>query len=137
MKPHVSVITLGVHDVNRSKQFYAKGLGWPILQEQGPWVCFALGDGSSGFGLLPREALAKDAGVAAESHGFPSFTLTYNVRSEQRVAALLEEAKRAGGAIVKPAEAQPWGGVSGTFTDPDGFLWKVASGGAHTPFAAE
>ena len=59
MNPHVSIITLGVRDLHRAKQFYSEGLGWPILQEQGEWVCFSLGNGSSALGLYPWDALAE------------------------------------------------------------------------------
>jgi catechol 2,3-dioxygenase-like lactoylglutathione lyase family enzyme len=108
MKPQVSILTLGVRDMNRAEQFYSEGLGWPILQEHGTSVAFALGDGSSAPGLYPWEALAGDAGVAADGSG----------------------------KIAKPAERQPWSGSSGYFTDPDGYLWKVAAGGGEQ-FAAE
>ena len=87
MEQRLSVITLGVRDLNRAKKFYSEGLGWPIQQAQGPWVCFSLGDGSSALGLFPREALAGDAGVAADGSGFRGITLSYVVRSEARVDA--------------------------------------------------
>lgn len=134
MKPYVSLVTLGVEDLGRAKQFYNAGLGWPILQEQGPWVCFSLGSGASALGLYPRKALAEDAGVPAEGSGFRGITLSYVVRAPERVDAVLAEAERAGGTIVKPAQDAPWGGRFGTFADPDGQLWKVAAGGG---FAAE
>jgi len=134
MKPHVSIFTLGVGDLDRAKRFYAEGLGWPILQEQGPWVCFALGDGSSALGLYPADALAADAGVAAEGKGFRGITLSHVVGSEARVDALLAEAERAGGTIAKPAQRAAWGGYFGYFADPDGHLWKVVVG---TGFLAE
>jgi uncharacterized protein len=135
MNPHVSAITLGVRDVTRAKQFYSEGLGWPIQQEQGDWVSFSLGNGTSALGLLPWGALADDAGVAADGSGFRGMTLSYIVRSEARVDEVLAEAERAGGKITKPAERAPWGGSSGYFTDPDGYLWKVASGAGQQPFA--
>ena len=131
---HVSVITLGVRDLNRAKKFYSEGLGWPIQQAQGPWVCFSLGDGSSALGLFPWEALAGDAGVAADGSGFRGITLSYVVRSEGRADAVLAEAERAGGKIAKPAQRAQWGGYFGYFADPDGYLWKVAVGAG---FAAE
>lgn len=137
MKPHVSVITLGVRDLNRAKQFYSKGLGWPIGQDYPEWVSFSLGDGSSALGLQPWDALADDAGVAAEGSGFGGITLSYVVRSEDRVEQVLAEAESAGGTIVKPAERSQWGGSSGYFKDPDGYLWKVAAGAGGQPFAAE
>lgn len=137
MNPHVSVITLGVRDLSRAKRFYSEGLGWPILQDYPAWVCFSLGGGSSGLGLYPWDALAGDAGVDAEGSGFRGVTLSYLVRSDERVAEVLAEAERAGGEIVKPAQATSWGGWFGYFADRDGYLWKVASGGGQQPFAAE
>ncbi len=137
MNPHVSVITLGVRDLNRAKQFYSEGLGWPIQQEQGEWVCFSLGNGSSALGLYPWDTLADDAGVAADGSGFRGITLSYIVRSEERVDAVLAEAKRAGGTIAKPAQRTSWGGYFGYFADRDGYLWKVVAGAGQQPFAAE
>ncbi len=137
MKPHVSIITLGVGDLGRAKQFYSTGLGWPILQEQGEWVCFSLGDGASALGLYPRKSLAEDAGVPADGSGFHGITLSHIVRSEDRVDALLVEAERAGGTIVKPAQRGAWGGYFGYFSDRDGYLWKVAAAPGAQPFAAE
>ena len=137
MKPHVSVITLGTRDMQRAKQFYSEGLGWPILQDYGEWVSFGLGDGSSALGLHAWDALAADAGVAPEGSGFGGITLSYIVSADERVDAVLAEAERAGGAIVKPAQRPPWGGYFGYFADRDGYLWKVATGGGPQAFAAE
>ncbi|MGH2621165.1 MAG: VOC family protein [Anaerolineales bacterium] len=137
MNPHISGITLGVSDLKRAKQFYSEGLGWPIHQEQGEWVSFSLGNGSSALGLYPWDTLADDAGVAADGTGFRGITLSYVVRSDERVDAVLAEAKRAGGKIAKPAQRATWGGYFGYFTDPDGYLWKVAAGAGEQPFAAE
>ena len=137
MNPYVSGITLGVKDVNRAKQFYSQGLGWPIQQEQGDWVSFSLNNGSCALGLLPREALADDAGVAADGSGFRGVTLSYIVRSDERVDAVLAEAQRAGGTIAKPAQRAAWGGYFGYFADPDGYLWKVGAGPEGTPYFAE
>lgn len=137
MKPHISMITLGVEDVARAKEFYARGLGWPIQQEHGDWVAFTLGDGRSGLGLFPRDALARDAGVDARGSGFHGITLSHIVRSEARVDEVLAEAQRAGGRIVKAAARTQWGGYDGCFADRDGYLWKVAAGGGEQPYAAE
>jgi catechol 2,3-dioxygenase-like lactoylglutathione lyase family enzyme len=76
MKPHISAITLGVRDVNRAREFYSTGLGWPIEQEQGEWVRFSLEDGKSALGLFPMEALAGDAGVPVEGSGFRGITFS-------------------------------------------------------------
>lgn len=137
MKPHVSVITLGVRDMNRAKQFYSEGLGWPIQQDYGQWVSFSLGNGSSALGLYAWDTLADDAGVAPEGSGFRGVTLSYIVGSDERVDAVLAEAERAGGTIVRPAERPQWGGRFGYFADPEGYLWKVASSAGDQPFAAE
>jgi catechol 2,3-dioxygenase-like lactoylglutathione lyase family enzyme len=136
MKPHVSGITLGVRDLASARRFYAEGLGWPVAQDYGEWVAFRLGDGSSLLGLYAWDAVAGDAGVPAEGSGFRGVTLSYLVRSDDRVAEVLAEAERAGGTIVKPAASSPWGGASGHFADPDGYLWKVAAGsGDDQPYA--
>src|SRR5262245_27891912 len=134
MNPDISASTLGVKDLAKAKQFY-KGLGWTAYQDYAQWVAFAINNGSSGLGLLAWDALAGDAGVPADGRGFRGITLSYLVRSEERVAEVLAEAERAGGKIVKPAERAQWGGWSGFFTDPDGYLWKVASGTGEQPFA--
>jgi hypothetical protein len=135
MNTHISVITLGVRDLNRAKQFYSEGLGWPIQQEDYNWICFSLGGGSLALALYPWDSLADDAGVAPDGSGFRGITLSYIVRSEDRVDAVLAEAERIGGRIVKPATHASWGGYSGYFTDPEGYLWEVASGASQLPFA--
>jgi catechol 2,3-dioxygenase-like lactoylglutathione lyase family enzyme len=135
MNPHISAITLGVRDADRAKRFYGDGLGWPILHAQGPWTSFSVNGGSCTLGLLPWEMLADDAGAPADGSGFRGFTMSYLVRDEGRVGEVLAEAERAGAQITKPAEQAPWGGASGYFTDPDGYLWKVASGAGDQPFA--
>ena len=135
MNPHVSVITLGVRDLGQAKQFYSEGLGWPIQQEQDDWVCFSLGDGSFALALYPWDALADDAGVAPDGNGFRGVTFAYNVRSEDRVDTVLSEAERAGGATIQPPRRTDWGGYSGYFADPDGYLWEVATGATRLPFS--
>src|SRR5574341_538816 len=109
MNPHISAITLGVRDLNRAKKFYSEGLGCPIQQDQGGFVSFSLGDGSSGLALYSWDALADDAGVAPDGSGFRGFTLSYIVASEEQVDQVLAQAKRAGGKIVKPAQRASWG----------------------------
>jgi uncharacterized glyoxalase superfamily protein PhnB len=78
--------------------------------------------------------VAGAAGVPAEGSGFRGVTLSYVVKADERVAQVLAEAERAGGKILKPAAKPQWGGMQGTFSDPDGHIWNVAAGG---PFAAE
>jgi uncharacterized protein len=77
-----------------------------------------LGGRSTAFALFPWDALAGDAGVTADGSGFRGVTLSYIVRSEERVDEVLDEARRAGGRIVKLAKRAPWGGYSGYFADP-------------------
>jgi hypothetical protein len=134
MNPHVGFITLGVSDLNRAKQFYSQGLGWPVQVDQGQFVSFRPAQGSSALTLYPRKVLAADAGVSPEGSGFQDH-VSYVVRSEERVNAVLAEAERAGGEIVKPAQAARWGGYFGYFADPDGYLWKVVAGAGEQPFA--
>jgi uncharacterized protein len=135
MKPHVAIITLGVRDFARARSFYSEGLGWPIQQEDDNWVCFLLGDGSSALTLYPWDELATDAEVPADGSGFRGVTLAYNVRSQERVDEVLTEAERAGGTITKPAKPASWGGYSGYFADPEGYLWEVATGATQLPFS--
>jgi len=135
VKPHVSVVTLGVRDLARAREFYAERLGWPIQQEQDNWVCFLLGGGSTAFALYPWDELAADAGSEPDGSGFRGVTLAYVVRSDDRVDEVLAEAQAAGGTIVKPAQRAQWGGYSGYFADPEGYLWEIASGATQLPFA--
>jgi uncharacterized protein len=135
MNPHVGFITLGVQDLNRAKQFYSEGMGWPIQVAQGQFVAFRAAEGSSTLTLYPRKVLAGDAGVPPDGSGFRGVTFSYVVRSQERVDAVLAEAERAGGQIVKPAQDARWGGYFGYFADPDGYLWKVVAGDGEQPFA--
>jgi uncharacterized protein len=135
VKPHVSVITLGVIDLARAREFYADRLGWPVQQQEENWVCFLLGGESTAFALYPWDELAADARADSAGSGFRGVTLSYIVRSQDRVDDVLAEAERAGGTIVKPAAASEWGGYSGYFADPEGYLWEVASGAEQLPFA--
>jgi predicted lactoylglutathione lyase len=127
MNPHVSFITLGVTDLQRAKQFYSDGLGCPIQPEHAGFVSFALGNGSSGLALYTWDALAADAGVAADGSGFSGITLSCLVATAENVDELLAKAKSAGGKIAKPAQIAQWSGYFGYFADPDGYLWKVVS----------
>ena len=134
MKPRLSLITLGVTDLDRSTAFYNEGLGWEIAWQADDVRFFRLA--TVVLGLYPRDLLAKDANVPAEGSGFGGITLAHNVEDEGMVDTVLEEAKAAGGRIVKPAEKAFWGGYSGYFADPDGHLWEVAHNPAWTFDAA-
>ena len=122
------MMTLGVNSLTRSIEFYRNGLGFP-LHESTPEVAFFKLDGSW-LGLYGREALAKDAGVPAEGSGFNGFSLAHNVASEAEVEQVIGQAVAAGATLIKSAQRVFWGGYSGYFADPDGYLWEVA----HNPF---
>lgn len=128
MKPRISMITLGVRDIERSIRFYEEGLGLPRM-ESPPEVAFFTLNGSW-LALYGREALAEDAGVPCDDVGFSGFSIAHNVESEAEVDALLAQAVDAGATLVKPAQKVFWGGYSCYFSDPDGHLWEVA----HNPF---
>ena len=125
MEQRLSIVTLGVRDLARSRAFYGH-LGWRVASEDGSGsiVCYDLN--GIGLALSPWEALAEDAQVPAEGQGFRGIALAYNVRSKQEVAQVLDAAAAAGGTIKKAARDVSWGGHSGYFADPDGHLWEVA-----------
>jgi len=124
MKPRISMITLGVIDLEKSIKFYREGLGFPKM-ESPPEVAFFTLNGSW-LGLYDRESLAKDATVSSQGNGFNGFTLAHNVASEPEVDQLIDEALSAGATLAKPAQKASWGGYSGYFKDPDGYLWEIA-----------
>jgi catechol 2,3-dioxygenase-like lactoylglutathione lyase family enzyme len=124
MEPRISLITLGVADVARATRFYEHGLGLPRLPTPTSVTFFELG--KTWLALWSRESLAADAGMSAQGSGFPGFSLAHNVRSPAEVDALLVHVAHVGGRVVKAGHETDWGGYSGYFTDPDGFLWEVA-----------
>lgn len=124
MKPRISMITLGVRNLDQAIKFYEQGLGFPRM-ESPPEVAFFTLNGTW-LALYGREALAEDARIAPEGTGFSGFALAHNVASESDVDDVLELAVAAGGTLVKEGQKVFWGGYSGYFTDPDGFLWEVA-----------
>lgn len=124
MKPRISMITLGVRDLETAVMFYEKGLGFPRM-ESPPEVAFFTLNGTW-LGLYGRDALAEDATVPAEGRGFESFALAHNVDSESEVDAVMNQAIEAGAELVKKPQKVFWGGYSGYFKDPDGHLWEVA-----------
>lgn len=118
------MVTLGVGDLERSVHFYEHGLGLPRM-ESPPEVAFFTLDGTW-LALYGRESLAADPGVAPAVSGFAGIALAHNVASEAAVDAVMQEAVAAGAALVKPADKASWGGYTGYFADPDGYLWEVA-----------
>lgn len=128
MQPRISMITLGVRDMAASVKFYQEGLGFPKVGSE-PSVAFFNLNGTW-LGLYGRDALAEDAQVPAKSSGFPGFALAHNVHSDEEVDRVLAKAVEAGATLAKPGQKVFWGGYSGYFKDPDGYLWEVA----HNPF---
>ena len=114
MEQRISLVTLGVHDLDVSRSFY-EALGWRSAVQPDAEVCFFQA-GSMVFALW----------TALGGHGAPGIELAYNVRHPEEVAMTLEEARRAGGAIRRPSATASWGGTSGAFADPDGYVWEVA-----------
>lgn len=125
MQPRISLITLGVSDLAKSIEFYEKGLGLPRRQDENEGIAFFELQGTW-LALFPKTELAKDVGVTLDANGYQSFPLAHNVESEAAADAMLEETKKAGAKILKPAQKVFWGGYSGYFEDPDGYLWEVA-----------
>jgi catechol 2,3-dioxygenase-like lactoylglutathione lyase family enzyme len=123
----VSAIMLGVKDVDRAKKFYADGMGCGIDQDFPGFVRCRLGGGSSMLALYEWGAAAQDAGVSAEGSGFRGVSLHYITDSRDTVDEVMQTAVAAGGTVVKPAADAKWGGYSGYFSDPDGYLWKVTT----------
>lgn len=128
MQPRMSMLTLGVSDLQKSIVFYETGLGFPKMDSP-PTVAFFTLNGTW-LALYPRHLLAEDATVPASGTGFAGFTIAHNVNTEAEVDAVLQLAVNAGATLVKPGQKVFWGGYSGYFADPDGFLWEVA----HNPF---
>ena len=124
MEPRISLITLGVADLERATAFYRDGLGLPVHGNFEGVTFFNLK--GAWLSLYPREELAADARVGAEGSGFSGFAIAHNVRSKAEVDATLALAEKAGARITKPAQDAVWGGYSGYFADLDGFQWEVA-----------
>jgi uncharacterized protein len=123
----MSAVMLGVGDLARSRAFYAEGLGCAIDKDFPNFVSLSLGDGSPALAIYEREAAAQDAGVSAEGSGFTGISFHYIVGSHEAVDEVMNSALAAGAGVVREAGAAPWGGYFGYFSDPDGYLWKVAS----------
>jgi hypothetical protein len=124
MDARISLIALGVEDLDRSIEFYRDGLGLPM--RDGPAGIAFFTTGGTWLSLYPREKLAEDAQVEAAGSGFRGFTLAHNVRTREAVDDVIREAVAAGAKLQKQPVKASWGGYSGYFQDPDGFLWEVA-----------
>ncbi|MFI8521598.1 VOC family protein [Streptomyces sp. NPDC085481] len=123
MEQRVSLITLGVADLGRSRTFY-ESLGWRGQEVEETVFIQA---GGLGLVLWGREKLARDCGLDnARGTGFGGIVLAHNVRSAKDVDALLAGAREAGATLTKPAGPTSYGGYAGCFADPDGHLWEIA-----------
>lgn len=131
MKPRISLITLGVDDLERAVSFYRDGLGLPTEGiigtefDHGAVAFFEL-QGGLRLGLFGRDNLLRDAGLPPGLQGSPAISLAHNVGSREAVDAVMVQAGAAGATIVKPAQQTFWGGYAGCFLDPDRHLWEVA-----------
>lgn len=130
MKPRITVITIGVNDLERSVKFYRDGLGLPTQGiignefEYGAVAFFDLQNGAK-FAVWPRKSIARDSGVPLQPPSATELTIGHNVNSKNEVDETMEQARKAGAKIVKPAADTFWGGYAGYFQDPDDHLWEV------------
>jgi len=129
MEQRISLITLGVQDVEASAQFYEQ-LGWTRAESPDGVVAFDLM--SQTLGLYALDKLAEDLNLPVEALGTGAMTLSHNVRDAEEVAPLLARAEAAGAAILRPAGPVFWGGTIGYFQSPDGHIWEIA----HNPYSA-
>jgi catechol 2,3-dioxygenase-like lactoylglutathione lyase family enzyme len=131
MDPRITLVTLGVDDLERAVAFYRDGLGLKTKGivgtefENGAVAFFNLESGLK-LALWPRKSLAADSGLPLQDRSSTEFSLAHNVASQQEVEAVMRQAGRAGAKIVKPAQPTFYGGYAGYFQDPDGHLWEVA-----------
>ena len=131
MKPRITLITVGVDDLEKAVRFYRDGLGLKtegIVGTQFEHGAVAFFDLQAGLklALWPRASLAHDAGLKQGSRSPTEFSIGHNVSSKTEVDAVMAQAKKAGAVIVKPARDTFWGGYAGYFQDPDAHLWEVA-----------
>jgi uncharacterized protein len=131
MTPRITLITLGVDDLQRAVAFYRDGLGWPTQGIVGTEfahgaVAFFDLQGGLRLALWPRASLAHDSGLPVGPRSATAFSLAHNVRSRGEVDAAMAQAARAGATVVKQAHDTFYGGYAGYFQDPDGHLWELA-----------
>lgn len=130
MKPRITVITVGVENLERSLRFYRDGLGLPtqgIIGQEFEYGAVAFFDLQAGVKLAiwPRKSISRDSGIPEGAPCPTEFTLGHNVSSREEVDAVMEQARNAGAVIVKEAHDTFWGGYAGYFQDPDQHLWEV------------
>jgi catechol 2,3-dioxygenase-like lactoylglutathione lyase family enzyme len=130
MRPDITLLTLGVDDLERAVAFYRDGLGFPTQGivgtefEIGAVAFFDLASGLK-LALWPRRSLAADAGLTPGAPNPTELSIGHNVASREEVDSVMRQAEQAGARIVKPAQDAFWGGYAGYFQDPDGHLWEV------------
>lgn len=123
MQQQIAVITLGSADLARSQKFFAEGFGWqPVFQND--QILFYQMNGFV-LGIFQRGAMAEDMGQTAQA-GPAAMALAHNVATEAEVSLLMERLVRAGGRVLRPADAPPHGGFRGYVSDPDGHAWEIA-----------
>ena len=131
MKPRITLITLGVDDLQKAVRFYRDGLGLKtegVVGTEFEYGAVAFFDLQAGLklALWPRKSIARDTGIALGRPNATDLTIGHNVSSKAEVDAVMEQAKKAGAVVVKTAHETFWGGYAGYFQDPDGHLWEVA-----------
>ena len=124
MEQRLSLVTLGVRDLERSRAFYER-LGWVRSGRSAADVAFFQAGGMV-LALWSRASLAADAGLTDDGKGFAGITLSHNVRERDDVDTVLAEAVAVGARPLRPARDMEWGGRAGHFADPDGFVWEIA-----------
>jgi catechol 2,3-dioxygenase-like lactoylglutathione lyase family enzyme len=130
MKPRITILTIGVDDLERSLKFYRDGLGLETQGivgqefEHGAVAFFDL-EGGAKLALWARDNIAHDTGLARSPQSATEFTLGHNLRTKEEIDAVMAQAQRAGARVVKQAGPTFWGGYAGYFQDPDGHLWEV------------
>ena len=131
MKPRVTILTVGVDDLEKALRFYRDGLGLPTQGivgrefEHGAVAFFDLHSGLK-LAIWPRNDIAYDAKIPKGAKSAAEFTIGHNVNSKGEVDAVMEQARKVGATITKAAQDTFWGGYAGYFQDPDGHLWEIA-----------
>jgi hypothetical protein len=138
MKPRITVLTLGVDNLENSVEFYSEGMGFATDGivgrefEHGAVAFFDLQTDMK-LALFRRDDLARDAGIKKTGRSPTEFSIGHNVRTSEEVDAVMAQAETAGAHIVKAAQKTFWGGYAGYFQDPDGHMWEIAWNPAFLP----
>lgn len=125
MEQRLTIITLGVSDLQKATDFYELKFGWKKSEVSNQYISFFNLNGIQ-LALYPNEALAQDAKINSKGSGFKSFTLAYNTRTKTEVDELTEALRTKGVTICKEPQTTNWGGYHSYITDPDGNLWEIA-----------